>query len=281
MLEERRDLDAVVVLAPNFLHAEASVAALERGLHVFCEKPMATTMPDANRMIAAAARTGKVLQIGFQMRYSPLYRALAEVVRSGEIGPLQFISGSRFRGDWNPESWKYNGTNWRYLTHTAGSSLLEDGIHEIDVLHGIAGSQVVRVFASGGSAVYKGRETIDHAAVVVEYENGIKFEFGYSLFGNNSGPDGLRMLLIGTRGNTQPIGHRIAVRQSAGGEARMIAPAVDDGIRAEWLAFANSVRTGARPLADGESAKQPVKIALLAEKSIREKRVVAWGDLPA
>jgi len=281
MLAERRDLDAVAVLAPNFLHAEASVTALERGLHVFCEKPMATTVDDANRMIAAAARAGKVLQIGFQMRYRPLYTALAEVVRAGEIGPLLFISGSRFRGDWNPKSWKYQGTNWRYLTKTAGSSLLEDGIHEIDVLHRIAGAQVARVFASGGNAVYRDRETIDHAAVIVEYENGIKFEFGYALFGDNSGPDGLRMLLIGARGNTQPVGDRIVVRQGAGGAARELTPERDDGVRRQWLAFAHSVRTGAPPLADGESSKAPVKIALLAEKSLRERRAVAWSELPA
>ena len=73
MLDDVKDLDGVLVVTPNFLHAEVAIAALEHGLHVLCEKPMATSVADANRMIAASQRAGKILQIGQQMRHTPLY----------------------------------------------------------------------------------------------------------------------------------------------------------------------------------------------------------------
>ena len=155
MLAEQKDLDAVLVTVPNFLHAEVTIAALNRGLNVLCEKPMALSIDDANRMIAAAQKAGKILQVGQQMRYTPIYEKMAELVHGGQIGAIEFASGHLYRGDWNPQSWRYpdpktgQPTIWRFLTHTTGSSLMEDGIHELDVLHWMIGSRVSRVYATG------------------------------------------------------------------------------------------------------------------------------------
>ncbi|MBI3695253.1 MAG: Gfo/Idh/MocA family oxidoreductase, partial [Acidobacteria bacterium] len=121
MLAEVKDLDGVLVVTPNFLHAEVTIAALEHGLHVLCEKPMATSVADANHMIAASKRAGKILQIGQQMRHTPLYEKMAALVKEGRIGQVQFASGNLFRGDWNPQSWRFNGAIWRFLTAAAGS----------------------------------------------------------------------------------------------------------------------------------------------------------------
>src|SRR5215472_12606400 len=91
LLEEQK-LDGVIVITPNFLHSEVTVAALSHGLHVLCEKPMATSVDDANRMIAAAAKHGKTLQIGQQNRYNPLYMKMVELTREGRIGDIGFVS---------------------------------------------------------------------------------------------------------------------------------------------------------------------------------------------
>lgn len=119
MLAERKDLDGVIVITPNFLHAEVTVAALSHGINVLSEKPMATSVDDANRMIAAAEKNGKILQIGQQNRFNPLYVKMNELVSAGEIGDVKFVTGSIFRGDWYKLSWKYPNaktgtpTNWR------------------------------------------------------------------------------------------------------------------------------------------------------------------------
>ena len=303
MLAERHDLDGVVVITPNFLHAEVTVAALSHGINVLSEKPMATSVEDANRMIAAAEKNGKILQIGLQNRFNPLYVKMNELVRAGDIGEVKFVTGSIYRGDWYAKSWKYSDsqvttpTNWRFLTKTAGSSLMEDGIHEMDILHGIINSKVTRVYASGGNNVYKDRETIDHAGLVIDYESGVTFTFNFCLYGQNAGPTVSRlMVLTGTSGIMQPEGKQVSIRRQTGGPAKLVetrdavpsvvtardvGPDQDLGTLREYQAFANSIRTGEKPLVNGQVGKEAIKIALLAEKSLRERRIVSWNDLPA
>ena len=303
MLAERTDLDGVIVITPNFLHADVTVAALSHGINVLSEKPMATTVDDANRMIAAAEKSGKILQIGQQNRFNPLYVKMNELVRAGDIGEVKFVSGSIFRGDWYAQSWKYTdpktrtATNWRFLTHTTGSSLMEDGIHEIDILHGLINSKVTRIYASGGNNVYKDRETIDHAGLVIDYESGVKMTFNFCLYGNNAGTNVARqMVVVGASGIMQPEGKQVTIRKQTGGaakvfdtkdttpdvvSARNVGPDQDAGTFREYVAFANSIRTGAKPYVSGQVGKEAIKIALLAEKSLRERRIMSWNDLPA
>lgn len=301
MLRERKDIDAVVVITPSFLHAEATIAAFEHGLPVLCEKPMATTIPDANRMIEASRKAGKLLYIGFQKRLVPVTAKMHELAAAGEIGKIQFASGNLFRGDWNPRSWKYTNpktgvaTNWRYLTFTEGSALLEDGVHEIDCMNWIINDKVARVTASGGNNVYKDRETVDHVAAVIEYESGVKLSFDLCLFAPNAGPESRRMVLIGSEGVMYPENGKVAIRVNGKGvryvevadntpksvTQNAVGSAQDSETYKQYQLFAESLRHGKAPLVGPESAKTTVKIVLLAEKSLREHRVMNWNDLPA
>jgi predicted dehydrogenase len=302
MLAERKDIDAVVVITPSFLHAEVAVAAFEHGLPVLCEKPMATNIDDANRMIAASQKAGKLLYIGFQKRLVPVTAKMHELAAAGEIGPIQMVSGNLFRGDWNPRSWKYTNpktgvaTNWRYLTYTEGSALLEDGIHEIDCLNWIIGGKVSHVTASGGNNVFKDRETVDHVSTIIEYESGVKLSFELCLFAPNAGPQGRRMVLVGSQGVMYPENNRVAIHKQ--GEravryvdvvddtpksvtANQVGSAQDPETYKQYVLFAQSLREGKAPLVGPESAKTTIKIVLLAEKSLREHRIMNWNDLPA
>ena len=302
LLSEQKDIDAVVVITPSFLHAEVTVAALNRGLPVLCEKPIATNLDDANRMIEASKKSGKLLTIGFQKRLVPTTLKIRELIAAGEIGPVQFVSGNLFRGDWNPQSWKYTdpktgvATNWRFLSFTEGSALLEDGIHEVDSLNWMIHSRVARVMASGGNNVYKDRQTIDNAAITVDYESGARMSFDFCLFGQNSGPAARRLVIIGSDGVIQPENGKVAVRKRAGGAAKYIdvvdstpkeatanqqGSAQDPETYQQYLRFERSVRTGEPPAVSAEEGKIAVKIMLLAEKSLRAHQVMNWGDLPA
>jgi UDP-N-acetyl-2-amino-2-deoxyglucuronate dehydrogenase len=222
-------------------------------------------------------------------------------VKAGEIGPLQYVAGNLFRRDWNPRSWRYTdpktgvATNWRFLSATAGSSLMEDGIHELDVMNWMIGSHVARLYATGGNNVLKQRETIDHAGLLIDYENGLKLAFEFCIFAPNSGPATRRMMLIGEGGNLQSEVAKLTMRKKGAAAqdveisrhipraagAAQVGPDQDIGTYREYVALANSIRTGAKPFCNGETAKQVLKISLLAEKSIRERRIVTWNDLPA
>src|SRR3989441_2510392 len=78
--------DAVVIVVPNIHHAAASIAALERGVHVFCEKPMATTIEDARRVLRTVERTGRLYQLGFNRRFAPVYTGVRELLTGGGRG---------------------------------------------------------------------------------------------------------------------------------------------------------------------------------------------------
>ena len=302
MLAERKDIDAVVVITPSFLHAQVTIDAFEHGLPVLSEKPMATTVEDANRMIAASKKAGKLLYIGFQKRLVPTTAKMQELVAAGEIGKIELVSGNLFRGDWYKGSWKYTNpktgvaTNWRYLTFTEGSALLEDGVHEIDCGNWIINDRVVRVSAAGGNNVFKDRETADHVCAIIEYESGVKFTFELCLFGSEAGPQSRRLVLVGSEGVMYAEEGKVAIRKGRGKGVRYVdvvdktpksilahaeGSAADNETYKQYLLFAQSLRQGKAPLVGPDSAKNTIKIILLAEKSWREHRMMNWNDLPA
>ncbi len=96
-LLEDGSIDVVHVCTPNDSHAEISIAALEAGKHVMCEKPMAKTAADARRMVEAAKRTGKKLTIGYNNRYRSDSQYLHKVCRSGELGEIYFAKAHAIR----------------------------------------------------------------------------------------------------------------------------------------------------------------------------------------
>lgn len=301
MLAQETNLDAVLVVVPSYVHAEITIAALNAGKHVLVEKPMALSLADADRMTEAASRNKRVLQVGQQMRYSQAYAKMRELIQQGEIGDLSYVFGSLFRGDWNPASWKYTDPatgkkiNWRFLTKTAGSSLLEDGIHELDVIHWLVDSDPVRIQATGGNKVLLNRETIDHAGLLVEFQNGSQLTFGYTVFSRGL-PEARVMRLIGSKAEMQLEGTRdaqvivihpfqgqptrIPVRiekpEPVAGAARPRTPDVDT--YREHKAFAHSIMEGTPVFASAQVGKDAIHISLAAERSLRKNRIFEWQN---
>jgi len=106
-LADAKDIDIVYVITPNALHADGVVAAAEAGKHVISEKPFTTTVPDAERALAACRAAGVKLSIGYRLRFDPLHRELEHVVREKTLGQLTKMTGSNGfrleRGSWRAE----------------------------------------------------------------------------------------------------------------------------------------------------------------------------------
>ncbi len=143
-------VEAVVIATPSHLHAELTCQALAAGKHVFCEKPMALSVADCERMLAAADQADRRLQIGHVIRFWGEYVAATEVARNGRFGPLRGLWLSRLCG---PPDW--SGDNW-FLDHTkSGGALLDLHIHDVDyALHLLGKPRAIRargqVGPSGG-----------------------------------------------------------------------------------------------------------------------------------
>ena len=121
-------IDAVHVLTPNVAHCEITVAALEAGKHVLCEKPMAATPDDAKKMLEARDRTGKMLTIGYQYRHFPENQVAKKVVDSGVLGDVYYAEATYLRRRGVP--------TWGVFTDKAkqgGGPLIDIGTHALDL----------------------------------------------------------------------------------------------------------------------------------------------------
>ena len=173
----KADLDSIIVDTPNYLHCEMTLKAFDKGLDVFVEKPMATTVADCVRMIEAAEAAGRFLMVGLEYRYSNLYNAFVDKIRERVVGAPHMIWCKEFRGYWG-----FQRDEWRLSQRLSGGSLVEKNCHHFDIWNWAIDAMPQRVQAFGGKAVHTEAETIDHAIVNVEYENGVKGTLMLCLF---------------------------------------------------------------------------------------------------
>ena len=311
MIESEPQLDAVIVAIPNFLHAEVTLAALNAGKHVLVEKPMAIHLADADRMMREAESRHRVLQVGLQARYGTVYERMAQLIKEGAIGDVELIQANLFRGDWNPQSWRYRDpatgkeTSWRFLTKCAGSSLCEDGIHELDSILWLAGSTPTLVEARGGNNVLKDRETIDNALLTIEFASSARCSFSYTVFtpgirdfrmfrffgskGEMSFGVGIEEELRGTGNSTVSVQRyrsqpeRIAVprltpEEEASWKEEAGAVSTDIESFREHKKFLASIVNNAPVFADGQVGKNAIHVSLAAEHSLRTGKALRWSE---
>lgn len=156
-LLEREDIDAIVITTPDNVHAGIAVEALNAGKHVYCEKPLAITVEDCDRILDAWRQSGKHFMIGFNMRYMNMYRTMKAIVDSGEIGEVKAVWVRHFVGlgsDYYYHSWHGNSA---YTT----SLLLQKGSHDIDLIHWLTGRYTKKVTALGGVDYFGGSKPND------------------------------------------------------------------------------------------------------------------------
>jgi myo-inositol 2-dehydrogenase / D-chiro-inositol 1-dehydrogenase len=121
-------IEAIAVATPNHLHAPIAIAALEAGRHVLLEKPMATSIADCDRIVAAAARAKGQLSVGLQCRLSPQWGRIHALIAEGAIGRPRHVHISLFRHPYRPGS-----AGWRYDKARVGSWILEEPVHFFDL----------------------------------------------------------------------------------------------------------------------------------------------------
>lgn len=187
------DLDVVSVASPNVFHAEQAVAALRAGCHVLCEKPIATTLRDANRMIAASKKARRKLMIGFTHRMFRGPERCKELLAKRRLGKpfmirVRFAHGGPYPG-WAKNSWFYN------KELSAGGAMLDMGIHAIDLCHWLIGP-IMSVSAQAATLIKK-IEVDDNALLQLEFKNGA---LGYIEVGWTSMPGFSGFEIYGTKG---------------------------------------------------------------------------------
>jgi predicted dehydrogenase len=191
----RDDVDAVAICTPNDLHEPIAIAAASAGKHVLVEKPMATTLEGADRMIAAATRAGGVLLPAHNVRFLPPFVAAADSVRRGDIGRVTGVRAAF--GHAGPQHWAPAATWFRDRGRSGGGALIDLGVHVADLLRAVVGDEIGSVAASVTRDADPDGVDVD-AHVLVRFAGGAVGSFHASWI-SCPGPDH-QLTVIGTEG---------------------------------------------------------------------------------
>ena len=283
-LLDRSSIDAVDVVVPNDLHAEIGVAALERGKDVLLEKPLAPTLPECDRLIDAARRSGRVLTIGHELRLSAQWGRIKTLVDAGDIGEPTRAVVNLFRFPYRP-----GAEGWRYQPGRVGSWVLEELVHHFDLLMwyferwgdpiavyavGAAGSRAPGL-AESFSAVLRFPEPLH--AVLTQTVAGFEYHLAVELVGTEGA---IRTWWSGAIDRTRSPALELKVKRRGQSEAETL-PLAPSGELFELEEELNqTVRAfGARrPLVSALEARKRIVVCLEAERSARERRevVLRW-----
>ncbi|MGE6551234.1 Gfo/Idh/MocA family protein [Bacillus mycoides] len=167
------ELDAVSVCTPNDLHASISIVALQSGIHVLCEKPMATSKKDAEMMIEAAEKSGKKLMIGHNQRFVTSHQKAKQLIENGEIGKI--YSFRTAFGHSGPENWSVDGKeSWFFKKDEAFLGAMGDlGVHKADLIRYILNEEITEVGAFVETSAKTFSNVDDCAVCMLKSESGI------------------------------------------------------------------------------------------------------------
>lgn len=158
-------VDGVVVAAATPAHAELTLAAVERGIPTFCEKPIASTAAESTRVAEIITRSGVPVQVGYQRRFDAAFAAAKAAVDSGSLGALTTVRSTTM--DPAPPPMDY--------IKGSGGIFRDCAVHDFDVINWITGQRAVQVYATGtvqGDPLFTEYGDVDTAAIVVTFDGG-------------------------------------------------------------------------------------------------------------
>lgn len=259
----RDDIDAVVICSENVRHAEMTIAAAEAGKHVLCEKPLATTMDDAQAMIDACARAGVKLQTAFPVRFNAAVVALRDAVREGRVGtPLAVIAR-------NPGTCPMG---WFVDPELAGGgAVMDHTVHVVDVLRHIFDAEVTEVFAEADTRIYD-IPVDDVGLVMFRMSNGLRGSLDTSWSRPKNWPTwgGVEIEIIGDAGvlRLDAFNDNLEIAETEGPSYRWqsVEPSGDPEMVA---AFIHAVIHDEPVKVTGEDGMRAMQVALAAYESVR------------
>lgn len=269
---EDPEIEAVIIATPSDTHVDMIAAAAQAGKQIFCEKPVAFEAEKVSLAITAAQKAGVILQVGFNRRFDPEFRAVRNAVRAGKIGTPQIIRITnrdpiRSRLDYLAKS---------------GGLFMDFGIHDFDMLRFLSDSEVVQIYARGAVLIDPEIEKlgdIDTALITLRLASGTlcvidlsrETHYGYDQ----------QVEVFGSRGNicarnTTPT---LTVLSTADGVFSdkphySFVERYEAAFIEELRAFFTCVREGTAPLVSGREANAAVRIALAAQESLQKNRPV-------
>jgi len=287
-LLDHPDVDGVVVCLPSALHATVAIAALERGKHVYLEKPIAVSSAEAEAVIAAWEKAQVVGMIGFNYRFSPLYQAAKAAIQAGRLGELV---SARAVFSYPP------GTSplWKQKRASGGGILLDLALHDIDLARFLFDTEIETIAAELRSHLYED----DTAALQLGLSNGLVVQ----IFTSMSTVDEARWEIYGQQGKLtadryrethieitpshRPSSRTAQLRTSLGravrslNPRRILAPTLEPSYQGAIAHFVAAIQTGQPVQPDFQDGLRALAMIEAAETSARTGRVISVVKEPA
>lgn len=262
--------DAVVITTPTFTHPEYVVEAAKNKIHVFCEKPMAITIPDCDRMINACRDARRILQIGFMRRFDPGFIRAKNLISEGAIGKPTIIKslthGPGLPGNWTLDIKKSNGM------------LAEVNSHDFDTIRWLSGTEYKKVYAVAknfncSEIEKKFLDFYDTATVSLTLKNGTlglidsvcPCFYGYDARAEIIGSKGI--MFVGSLQDSTTITctreNSIVVKQTMSWRKRF-----HEAYVAEDRHFIECILNNKKPAVNGGDGKKAVAVVIAANDSI-------------
>lgn len=278
-------VDIVSVCAPNYLHAPVTIAALNAGAHVLCEKPMATSSEEAKAMIETATITGKKLMIAHNQRFVPSHQKARQFIENGELGKI-FSFRTAF-GHGGPEGWSIDGKDsWFFEKGKAFVGAMGDlGVHKTDLLRYILGEEFIEVAAFVESNAKDFSNVDDNAVCILKTENGIvgtlAASWGYRKEDNSTIIYGEKAVMRLEDDPTYSMVVQYATGEVAKYELGKIQSNEDGGQNTSRVIdhFINSILHDQVPPVPGEEGMKSLQVILAALASSETKQIVKISEL--
>jgi myo-inositol 2-dehydrogenase/D-chiro-inositol 1-dehydrogenase len=277
MLDEQKEIDAVILATPDWTHKDFDIAILEVGKHLYAEKPLALTAEDC-RAVATAARQAKgIMQVGFQLRHDPKRNAALKFIHGGGIGKVLMCHGMRHSGEGMPRN-----IPWYRDRTKSGDIIVDQGIHILDLFTWAIGAHPLRAMATGGQNLFidepPGRTVMDGYSLLYEYPNGVYVNFSHHYY-DPPRFTGDQERVFGSNGAIDLVQALWQPRES---KESVTLEVPDDGQDSTYMAlasFADSVKNGKQPINNVESALVSTLAPIMATRAIYEKRIVTWEEV--
>jgi len=254
-------IDAVIIATPTPTHAEITIKAFEYGKHVFCEKPIAMSLKEADEMISAANKSGKVFMIGFIRRFVDKYIAIKDLISSGKLGEVEYIKQV---SSWSGPIWA-GRERYEWMINEGGGPLIDEGVHEADTLRWFTNSEAERVYAEE-LRFSKNIRYPDHVNVLVRMKNGMLGVMELS-WAYKTGIDIIE--IAGTNGTLIARGDEIRIWTESSKE--VIKASSKRIFKRELEEFAKAIIEERTPMVTGEDGRKALEVVLAAYKSILQR----------
>lgn len=262
-------VDALVIATPPTEHKSAALVAASKGIHVFCEKPMAASIEDCDAMIEACQESGVLLMVAFKHRFAKAFSALKH--RESDLGdPLWAM--------YTYPLWRVDDPGWKFKEDGCRGVAVENMVHAIDALRYLAGD-IARVYAEGDNFIFTDVKPPDSAIIALRFCNG-------AIGGLGGGCTSDRRIskeyldihyehgIAQISGRLdQPYHLSLLMRDATGVEQYFFDGS--DGVAEEVQHFIECVQRGEQPLCTGSDGRKAVEAALAIIESIRCGRPIA------